>query len=106
MLPLLYLLTAAATAIPVVWALGWAVWGAGVSITEYISLLGSLILVVSAAVSFSKRTFAARLALVGTVAVWSFYMPAIVRFASIRLSDQELGLAVLLWNPSTSPLVI
>ena len=106
MLRLLCLFTGAATAIPAVWALGWAIWGAPVSITEYVSLLGSLILVASAAVSSSKRTFAARLALIGTVAVWSFYMPAIVGFASTRLSDQELGLAVLLWTPSTSPLVI
>jgi hypothetical protein len=106
MLRLLYLLTGAATAIPVVWALGWAVWGAGVSITEYVSLFGSLILVVSAMVSSSKRAFAARLALIGAIAVWSFYMPAIRGFATSRLSDQELGLAVLLWNPTASPLVI
>jgi hypothetical protein len=106
MLRLLYLFTGAATAIPVVWALGWAVWGAGVSIAEYFSLLGSLILVASATVSSSKRIFAARLALIGAVAVWSFYMPAIVGLASTRLSDQELGLAALLWTPSTSALVI
>jgi hypothetical protein len=106
MLRLLYLFTGVATAIPAVWALGWAVWGASVSITEYVSLLGSLLLVASAAVSSSKRAFAHRLALIGAVAVWSFYMPAIWGFASIWLSDQELGLAVLLWTPSTSPLVI
>ena len=106
MLRLLYLLTGFATAIPVVWALGWAVWGAGVSITEYVSLLGSLILVTAAAVGSSKRVAAARLALVGALAVWSFYMPGIVGIASSRLTDQELGLAVLLWTPSTSPLVI
>jgi hypothetical protein len=105
-LRLLYLFTGAATAIPVVWALAWAVWGAGVGTTEYVSLLGSLILVASAAVSSSKRVFAARLALIGAVAVWSFYMPAIFGFASTRLSDQELGLAVLIWAPSTSPLVV
>ena len=106
MLRLLYLFTGAATAIPVAWAQGWAVWGAGVSITEYVSLLGSLILVASAAVSSSKRTFAARLAFIGAAAVWSFYLPAILGFASARLNDQELGLAVLLWTPATSPLVI
>src|ERR1017187_5210940 len=105
-LRLLYLFTGVATALPVVWALGWAVWGAGVSITEYVSLLGSLILVASAAVGSSKRIAAARLALMGAVAVWCFYMPAIVGIASSRLSDQELGLAVVLWTPSTSPLVI
>jgi hypothetical protein len=106
MLRLLYLFTGAATAIPVLWALGWAAWGAGVSLTEYVSLLGSLILVASAAVSSSNRTFAARLALIGAVAVWCFYMPAILGVASARLSDQELGLAVLLWTPANSPLVI
>jgi hypothetical protein len=103
---LLYLFTGVATAIPVVWALGWAVWGAGISITEYVSLLGSLILVAAAAVDGSKGRSAARLALVGATAVWSFYLPQLLGIASSRLSDQELGLEVLLWAPSTSPLVI
>jgi hypothetical protein len=103
---LLYLFTGVATAIPVVWALGWAVWGAGISVTEYVSLLGSLILVAAAAVGASKRRAAAQLALVGATAVWSFYLPQLVGIASSRLSDQELGLAVLLWTPSASPLVI
>jgi hypothetical protein len=105
-LRLLYLFTGIATAIPVVWELGWAVWGAGVSITEYFSLLGSLILITSAAVKPSKPAIAARLALTGAAAVWSFYMPAIAGFASTRMSDQELGLALLLWTPSTAPLAI
>jgi hypothetical protein len=106
MLGLLYLFTGIATAVPVVWALAWAVWGAGVSITEYLSLLGSLILVASAAISSSKRIIASRLALIGTAAVWSFYMPALVALAASRLTNQELGLAVLLWTPSSSPLVV
>src|ERR1017187_1710849 len=44
---LLYVFAGLVTAIPVLWALGWAVWGAGVSVTEYLSLLGSLLLVAS-----------------------------------------------------------
>lgn len=101
---LLYLLTGIATAIPVVWALGWAVWGAGTSPTEYLSLLGSLVLAASAAIG--ARRVAARMALVGAMAVWSFYLPAIVGVARIRLSDQELNFSVLLWTPSDSPLQI
>jgi hypothetical protein len=103
---LLYLATGIATAIPVVWALGWAVWGAGTSLTEYLSLFGSLILVVSAFVNLSNRRGAARLALVGVSAIWSFYLPGIVGIVRIRLTDQELGLSVLLWEPAVAPLVI
>ncbi len=102
----LYTFTAIATAIPVVWALGWAVWGAGTSPTEYLSLLGSLFLVIAAFVSFSNRRLAARFALVGTVAIWSFYFTAIAALAIVRLSDQELSLTVLRWSPSASPLTI
>ncbi|HXI39619.1 MAG TPA: hypothetical protein VNH83_06555 [Bryobacteraceae bacterium] len=103
---LLYLATGIATAIPVVWALGWAVWGAGTSLTEYISLFGSLILVVSAFVNLSNRRAAARLALVGVSAIWSLYLPGIVGVVRIRLTDQELGLSVLLWKPAVASLVI
>lgn len=103
---LLYLLTGIATAIPVVWALGWAVWGAGTRPTEYLSLFGSLILVVSAFISLADRRSAARLALLGVVAIWSFYLPTTVGVLKSRLSDQELGLTVLLWTPSASPLTI
>lgn len=102
----LYLATAIATAIPVIRLLGWAVWGAGTSLTEYLSLLGSLILVISALMSPTNRRFAARFALAGVTLIWSFYLPTLVRIARTSLSDQELGLSVLLWNPSASPLII
>jgi hypothetical protein len=64
MVPLLYLLTGIATAVPIVVALRWASLGAGTIATEYISLLGSLVLVASALISLFDRRFAARLALV------------------------------------------
>src|SRR5678809_143032 len=102
----LYLFTGIATAIPVVWALGWALWGAPTSPTEYLSLLGSLILVVSALMNLWNRRLAARVALAGAFAVWSFYLPVIVGMVKTRLSDQELNLSVLLWTPSASPLTI
>src|ERR1039458_6005967 len=100
----LYLLTGVVTAVPVLWALGWAVWGAGVSITEYLSLLGSVLLL--AAAGSSRPRFAARLAVVGSVAVWSFYLPAILGLVRSRLTDQELRLTVLLWSRTPSPLII
>jgi len=49
---------------------------------------------------------AARLALGGTVAIWSFYLPAVLAVVGAWLGDQELTLTVLLWAPSGSPLVI
>jgi hypothetical protein len=101
-----YLLTGIATAAPIVMALSWASLGAGTTPTEYISLFGSLVLVASALISLFDGRSAARLALVGTVALWSFYLPAAVGVFRIRLSDQELGLSVLLWTPSDSPLRI
>jgi hypothetical protein len=62
--------------------------------------------VAAALISLVNRRFAARLALVGAVGIWSFYLPTIVDVVKTRLSDQELGLSVLLWSPSASPLTI
>jgi hypothetical protein len=103
---LLYVLTGLVTAIPVVWALGWAVWGAGVSVAEYLSLLGSLLLVASGVAGHSRRRVAARVALVSTAAIWSFYLPGIAGVVKSVATNQELSLTVLLWTPSASPLVI
>lgn len=91
MAALLYLITAIATALPILVALGWASLGAGTIPTEYISLLGSFILLASAVMVFFDRRFAARLALVGTIAIWSFYLPGIViRNSGFRCSYGHL----------------
>ena len=102
----LYVLTGIATTIPVVWALGWSVWGAGVSITEYLSLLGSLLLVVLGIAGPSRRRVEGVVALLSTVGIWSFYLPGIVGVVRSTVTNQELSLAVLLWTPTASPLVI
>lgn len=102
----LYVLTGIATTIPVVWALGWSVWGAGVSITEYLSLLGSLLLVVLGIAGPSRHRVAGRVALLSTAGIWSFYLPGIVGVVRSTVTNQELSLAVLLWTPTASPLVI
>ncbi len=101
---LLYLLAGIATAIPVVYALGWAVWGAGTSPLEYISLLGSLILVFAAFLSLRNRRFSARAALIGALCAWSFYLPAVIVALRVRLSDQQIVLRVVRWTASNSPL--
>jgi hypothetical protein len=107
MLPFfLYLIAGVMTAVPVLFGLGWAVWGAPISIWEYVSLLGSLVLVLSAYVSLVQARKAARLALAGAIAIWSFYLPAIVGLTTTKLTDQRLTVRIVKWTPSTDPLVI
>jgi hypothetical protein len=103
---LLYLSTGIISAVPVLYALSWAVWGSPVSPAEFISLLGSLLFVIAAFTSRSNRRLAARRASVAAIAVWSFYLPAIASTAKSHLSDQELTLSVYLWTSAASPLAI
>jgi hypothetical protein len=79
---------------------------APVSAGEYISLFGSLILVIAALEAISHRRRAAWMALLGLVLVWSLYLPTIVGLAHMRLSNQRLTLRVLAWIPSSAPLTI
>ncbi|MBZ5551272.1 MAG: hypothetical protein LAO21_01030 [Acidobacteriia bacterium] len=107
MLPfLLYLTAGVVTGVPVLYALGWAVWGAPISTWKYVSLLGSLVLVFSAYVSLVRAHAAARLALVGAIMVWSFYLPGIIGLTAAKLSDQRLTIRIMKWSPSDEPLVI
>lgn len=106
MASLLYLLTGIATAIPVIVMLGWAVWGAPISATEYLSLMGSLILVVASVAGIKNTRRAARIAVVGAIAIWSLYLPTIVGMVQVRLNDQELDLLVLKRVGSSLPLTI
>ena len=78
--------------------------GAGISVTEYVSLLGSLILVASAAIRLLDRRIAARTALIGAVCIWTFYLPGVFSVAKTLLTDQELTLSILLWTPSNGRL--
>jgi hypothetical protein len=103
---ILYLVTAILTATPVWYALGWAVWGAPIFITEYVSLAGSLLLAFSAFVSLAERRIAGRIALVGLLAIWSLYLPAITGLVRVKLNDQRLTLYVLKWMPSSEQLTV
>jgi hypothetical protein len=106
MAAVLYLVTAFATAVPVVLALGWAVWGAPVSPLEGVSLCGSFLLAVGGLVSVRQRRFGARIALAGLAGIWLLYLTTLVGLARIRLSDQRLDLQVVYWLPSSSALTI
>jgi hypothetical protein len=103
----LYLFTGTITALTVGYALLWAgAVYAPVSVREYICLFGSVCLIVAAFTERPHRRLAARIALIGLAAIWSFYIPAINGIVRIRLTDQRLLVRVLMWAPSTSPLKI
>jgi hypothetical protein len=93
---LLYLFTGLATALPVLRALEWAVWGAPTMRIEYISLVGSLVLVFAAVASVLRRhRLATWLALLGSLAVWCFYTPllagavwaGLIKYSELNLSS-------------------
>ncbi len=102
----LYLVTAILTAAPVLYALSWAVWGAPIFLSEYVSLAGSLLLGISAFVSLAERRIAGRIALAGVFAIWSFYLPAITAVVRAKVNDQRLTLYVLRWMPSSEQLTV
>jgi hypothetical protein len=103
---LLYLLTAIMTALPVLLMLRWAIWGAPVSIWQYVSLIGSCLLVLAGFVSVSHRRAAARIAVVAVAAIWSFYLPVVASVVHARLTDQRLTVQVVRWKPSQQALTV
>lgn len=107
MLPFfLYLLTGIATGLHVLYLLSWAVWGAPTHPLQYISVVGSLVVIVAAYVSLFKPRIAARFALLGLAAVWPFYVTAVVRTVQVKVSDQRLTLRVLKWSPGPESLSV
>jgi hypothetical protein len=75
----LYLAAGAVTGFHVYTLLILAVLGVPVNPLEFVSLAGSLGLLVAAYLSLFKPSAAARLALLASLAIWCFYGPAIVR---------------------------
>ncbi|MGA2335581.1 MAG: hypothetical protein WA383_11920 [Terriglobales bacterium] len=75
----LYLAAGVATGFHVYTLLMLAVVGAPVDLLEFVSLAGSLGLLVAAYLSLFKPNAAARLALPASLAIWCFYGPAIAR---------------------------
>jgi hypothetical protein len=86
MLPfLLYFVTGVVTGFHVYTLLAIAVYGAPFNPLELVSLLGSLCLLIAAYVSLHKPHAAARIALLATLAIWSFYGPAIAKSIRTKL---------------------
>jgi hypothetical protein len=74
---LLYMATALATGAQVYWLMMSSIWGAPTSRTQYVALCGSLALILAALLAICKAR-AAITALCASVAIWSFYGPALV----------------------------
>ncbi len=74
---LLYAATAIATAVQVYWLLMWSIWGAPTSVTQYVALLGSLILLIAAVLHPIRDKIANVTAAIGLVALWCFDLPAL-----------------------------
>jgi hypothetical protein len=75
----LYLAAGAVTGFQVYALLVLAVLGGPVNPLEFVSLAGSLCLIVAAYLSLFKPHAAARLAWLASLAIWCFYGPAIAR---------------------------
>jgi hypothetical protein len=108
----LYLLAGIGTIIPAASAIGFSAWGGG-TIGAPVSLLGSATLILASIVQMMGVQFvgqrtkeAALLALGGSLAVWSFYLPADVSLTRIWLSDQRLELTVVQWKEFGSSLSV
>jgi hypothetical protein len=65
------------------------VYGAPFNPFEFVSLLGSLCLLVAAYVSLFRPYAAARLALLASLAIWCFYGPAIAKSIRTKLGKQS-----------------
>lgn len=65
-----------------------AIYGAPWDPLELVSLLGSLCLLIAAYVSLFKPYAAARLALIGCLAIWCFYGPAIAKSIGPKLDGK------------------
>jgi hypothetical protein len=72
-----------------VYTLTLAMYGAGLNPLEFVSLLGSLCLLIAAYVSLSKPNAAAKIALLASLMIWCFYGPAIAKSVRTRLDKQS-----------------
>jgi hypothetical protein len=85
---LLYFITAVVTGFHIYTLLSLVALGVPISPLELVALLGSLCLLIAAYMSLFKPHAAARLALVATLAIWSFYGPAIANAVRTRLDER------------------
>jgi hypothetical protein len=91
MLPFcLYFVTGVVTGFHVYTLLVLTVYGVPLNPLELISLLGSLLLLISAGISLFRPHAAARVALIACLFIWSFYGPATVNFLRIKFHEHKV----------------
>jgi hypothetical protein len=91
MLPFyLYFAAGVITGFHVYSLLALTVYGVPFNPLEVVSLLGSLGLVVAAFVSLFRPPAAARVALIASLLIWSFYGPAIARLVRTRIGQHSV----------------
>jgi hypothetical protein len=100
-----YLAAGIATGVPVLRLLGASVWGVPRLPLEYVSLAGSLLLVLAAFLSLGDRRLAGKVAFLGFLGTGAFYVPIAVQAVQLRLKDQRLTVRLLKWQPGPGPLV-
>jgi hypothetical protein len=100
-----YLAAGIVTGVPVFRLLAASVWGVPRLPLEYVSLAGSLLLVVAAFLSLGDRRLAARVAVLGLLCNGAFYGPLAVKTVQLRLKDQRLTVRLLQWRPGEGQLV-
>jgi hypothetical protein len=82
MLPFfLYLLTGLITGFHLYTLLALVVYGAPFNLLEVLAFLGSIALIIAAYLSLFRSYLAARVALIATLLIWSFYGPALAKLA-------------------------
>jgi hypothetical protein len=90
----LYVVTALVTAAQVYWLLAWGMWGAPTTPLQYVSLGGSLVLLIAGIVAKWKARASAFAAVGACVAIWCFYAPAVIHtlrsLPTSRIVEQTL----------------
>jgi|SRR5579863_1130996 len=77
------------------------VYGTPINPLEIVSLLGSLCLVIAAYISLFKPFAAARLALLASLLIWSFYGPAIVQSIRTKFGNRQPASSARAWITPT-----
>lgn len=108
----LYLLAGLGTGFSALRRLLWVVWGAPIHPVPLLAFAGSLTLIGAAVISLTRPRLAARLALLATVPIWSFYVVALVSpFETITgdipdKPDPTMDVLFVQWKPGPEPLKV
>jgi hypothetical protein len=91
MLPFcLYFVAGVVTGFHVYTLLAMALYGVPANPLEFVSLVGSLLLVIAAMISLFRPHAAARVALIGSLLIWSFYGPAIAKLVRTKFDKHSV----------------